>query len=91
MNIIKPYRDEVVQQIKEAGQELIDRAESLIGEGADMIADVKITIQIGMSVADDKMPEIKVETLYGNRKTFDRWCGEGKYSKVTILSKGGIK
>lgn len=91
MNTIKPYRDEVVQQIKEAGQELIDRAESIIGEGADMIADVKITIQIGMSVADDKMPEIKVETLYGNRKTFDRWRGKGEHSRVTILSKGGIK
>ena len=90
MSTIKPYRDEVVQQIKEAGQELIDRAESIIGEGANGIGDVKITIQIGMPV-EDKMPEIKVETLYSNRKTFDRWCGRGKHSKVTVLSKGGIK
>lgn len=73
MSTIKPYRDEVVQQIKEAGQELIDRAESIIGEGANGIADVRIAIQIGMSIAD-KMPEITVEVIYANRKTFDRWC-----------------
>ena len=90
MSTIKPYRDEVVQQIKEAGQELIDRAESIIGEGANGIVDVRIAIQIGMPV-EDKMPEITVEILYANRKTFDRWCGRGEHSRTTIQSKGEFK
>lgn len=56
--MIKPYRDEVVQQIKEAGQELIDRAESMVGKNLSEITDISIEIHIGMMRDGLECPEI---------------------------------
>lgn len=38
------YRDKLVRQIKEAGQELIDRAEQMVDENADAITGFSIHI-----------------------------------------------
>ncbi len=74
--MIKPYRDEVVQQIKEAGQELIDRAESLVGEGLTEIVDVQITIYIGSRKDEMVFPSISIQTEVATKNTIDRWCGK---------------
>ena len=43
----KNIRDaELIQQIKDAGQELIDRAESMVGEHCDYITDFDIWISL---------------------------------------------
>ena len=71
--MIKPYRDEVVQQIKEVGQELIDRAESLVGQNLSEITDISIDIQLGMMRDEAAYPEITIHTSVANRKTIERW------------------
>lgn len=71
--MIKPYRDEVVQQIKEAGQELIDRAESMVGKNLSEITDISIEIHIGMMRDGLEYPEITTHTSVVNRKTVERW------------------
>lgn len=38
------YRDDLIQQIKEAGQELIDRAEEMVGKNTDAITGFNIYI-----------------------------------------------
>ena len=40
------YRDELVQIIKEVGQELIDRAEEMVSEDLNFIKDFHISIDI---------------------------------------------
>lgn len=40
------YRDKLVSKIKLAGQELIDRADSLVAEDLDMIGDFDIWVNI---------------------------------------------
>lgn len=76
--MIRPYRDEVVQQIKEAGQELIDKAESIVGDGLTGIIDVVITIQIGSITDCVNPPEINVNTTLVGEKTAKRWNSVGR-------------
>lgn len=73
MGMIKPYRDEAVQQIKEIGQTLIDRADSFIGKDMDMITDVQLNIRLGMH--DDALhyPELKIIVSTSSQETLDRW------------------
>lgn len=74
--MIKPYRDELVQQIKEAGQELIDRAESLVGEELTEITDMNLTINIGKHLDVWELPEITVQTSVVTKNTINRWNKE---------------
>lgn len=74
--MIKPYRDEVVQQIKEAGQELIDRAESLVGKGLTEITDVRLVISVGRNADEMIFPEITVQTSVAIKNTIDRLQGK---------------
>lgn len=74
MGMIRPYRDELVKQIKEAGQQLIDDAEKMIGEGSECIADVSIHVWLGMRRDEVQYPEIKVVTTYGAKETMKRWA-----------------
>ena len=74
--MIKPYRDEIVQEIKEAGQELIDRAESLVGEGLTGITDISLTIKVGRHTDVLEFPEITVQTSVATKNTIDRWDKE---------------
>lgn len=54
------YRDELVQTIKLMGQELIDRAESMVHEDCDMIANFNINIDIPQPM--DGYPELTWST-----------------------------
>lgn len=62
-----------MQQIREVGQELIDRAESLVGHNLSEITDISIDIQLGMMRDEIAYPEITIHTSVANRKTIERW------------------
>ena len=72
---LKPYREELVQSIKDAGQELIDRAESMIGTGVDAITGFEIHISIYPQTDAVRYPEIRFETSVLNKKIIKRWQG----------------
>lgn len=40
----RTYRDTLVQQVRDCGQELIDRADTMIGDGTTMITNFSITV-----------------------------------------------
>lgn len=52
------YREHLVEQIKAAGQELIDRAEEIISKDSKFVNDVDIDIHIPSKYADET-PTIK--------------------------------
>lgn len=54
------YRDELVRTIKDLGQELIDRAESMVHEDCDMITNFNINIDIPQPM--DGHPELTWST-----------------------------
>lgn len=73
MGMIKPYRDEAVQQIKEIGQTLIDRADSFIDKDMEMITDVQFNIRLGIHDDVLNFPEIKIIVSTSSQNTLDRW------------------
>lgn len=52
------YRDDLVEQIKAAGQELIDRADQMLGPEVDLISGFNIYISFGHG----SIPEIDFTT-----------------------------
>ena len=71
----KPYREELVQEIKEAGQELIDRAEALVSK--DLKAITGFSIHIEFTQGDcSTIPEISCEYRTLCTNTIDRYCKE---------------
>lgn len=72
------YRDELVQQIKDAGQELINRAESTIHPDANMITDFYITLNFRQG----DFPEITYSTSVVNKTTVDRLVYRQEYDNV---------
>lgn len=66
------YRDKLVQQIKEAGQELIDRAEDMVSEGTELITDFSININIPQGKEYMPIPEISWTTEVVSKNTLDR-------------------
>lgn len=67
----KNIRDaELIQQIKDAGQELIDRAESMVGEHCDYITD--FDIWISLNPADNPTPEISWTVKVACKETMKR-------------------
>lgn len=71
--MVEPTREELVRQIKEAGRELIDRAESLVGDGLDCITDLSISIDL---TPCDRVPELSVSTRVLRMNTLKRWTKE---------------
>lgn len=68
----KEYREDLIKQIKEAGQELIDRAEDMISENTDCITN--FTIYISFPQGDlAPCPEISWITDVTCKKTLERW------------------
>lgn len=55
----KLYRDELVARIKDAGQELIDRAEQMISENTDLISSFSIYLRLD---TEDHIPSIEWST-----------------------------
>lgn len=66
----KKYRDKLVHQIKDAGQELINRAETMVHPDIDLITDFYITL----SFSQDSFPEVSFSTSVVNKTTVDRLC-----------------
>ena len=62
------YRDALVQQIKDAGQELIDRAETMVHPENDLITDFSIMIRF----KQDEFPTIDYTTSVVNKVACDR-------------------
>lgn len=62
------YRDALVQQIRDAGQELINRAESMVHPETDLITDFSITIRF----KQDEFPAIDYTTSVVNKVACDR-------------------
>lgn len=75
---MKPYREELVQGIKDAGQELIDRAESMVGPGLDAITGFEIWISLNPQADKVCYPEIRFETSVLNKRILKRWQGNGE-------------
>ena len=75
------YRNALVQQIKDAGQELINRAESMVHPENDLITDFSIVIHF----EQNKVPTIDYTTSEINKVTCDRVIykkGESDVTKV---------
>lgn len=66
----KKYREQLVQQIKDAGQEFINRAETMVHPDLDLITDFYITL----SFSQDSFPEVSFSTSVVNKTTCDRLC-----------------
>lgn len=71
---MKNFRDKLVQQIKDSGQELIDRADSLVSPELTEITDFSIII--GMHQGE--YPTISVTTEVVNRTACERLWQEGE-------------
>lgn len=64
------YTKQLVQQIKDAGQELIDRAETMVHPDLDLITDFYITLNF----SQDSFPEITFSTSVVNKTCCKRLC-----------------
>lgn len=73
MGRIRLYRDEVVQSIKDAGQELIDRAEDMISANTDMVTGFRIEIDIQPRDEIVRFPGIRFETSVLSKRVLERW------------------
>ena len=54
--------ENLIQQIKQAGQELIDRAEEMVSENTDFVQNFSIRIYFGNYTDRPNIPEITWET-----------------------------
>lgn len=68
------FRDELVQQIKDSGQELIDRAGSLVSPELTEITDFSILL----SFHQGEYPTITTETEVVNRRVCKRLWKKGE-------------
>lgn len=71
-----PYREEVVQSIKDAGQELIDMAEDMVSPNTDKITGFRIEIDILPRDENIHIPEIIFETSVLSKRVMERWRNE---------------
>lgn len=67
------YREELVRTIKLMGQELIDRAESMVHEDCDMITNFNINIDIPQPM--DGSPELTWSTSVVSKNFFNKEIG----------------
>ena len=68
------YRDEVVQRIKEAGQELINKAESMVGPDLTLLISVDINVHLATNSDCTLIPEIRYDVAFANESTMKRIC-----------------
>ena len=67
------YRDDLVQTIKDIGQEIIDRAESMVDSGVDMITEFSIWADIPQPM--DGLPTLGWSTKVVVKNFYDRQNG----------------
>ena len=70
----KLYHDELVARIKDAGQELIDRAEQMVSENTDLISSFSIYLRLD----EDHIPSIKWSTEVINKNSYNRLFMKGE-------------
>ena len=76
MDVKETYcREELVKQIKDVGEELIIRAETLVAENLGLISDLYIDISFPQGDCVP-LPEITVHTTVNAKRTLDRWRKE---------------
>ena len=68
------FRNELIQRIKDSGQELIDRAESLVSPDLTEITDFNITLNFHQG----EYPTITTETEVVNRRVCKRLWKKGE-------------
>lgn len=74
----KNFREQLVDIVKAAGQEVIDRAEELVGQG-DLMTDFDIWLRFPLDgLTFTGCPTIEVTKSYINKKAFDVKFGKGK-------------
>jgi hypothetical protein len=71
----KLYRDELVARIKDAGQELIDRAEQMISENTDLISSFSIYLRLDTK---DHIPSIEWSAEVINKNSYNRLFMKGE-------------
>lgn len=71
----KKYRDELVQTIKDIGQEIINRAESMVHDDCKMITNFNISVDIPQPM--DGPPILSWSTSVVSMKSWDRGSGLG--------------
>lgn len=64
------FREQMVELVKAAGQELIDRAGEIVGEG-EAITDFDIWLSFPIGKGKFECPEIQVMKKYINRNALD--------------------
>lgn len=64
------YREELIQRIKDVGQELIDRADEMVSENTELITN--FYININNIDKPSELPTIDWTTEVVNRNTSDR-------------------
>lgn len=62
----RPYNERLIEQVKALGQEVIDRAEDLVGEG-DLIIDFDIWLRFPQG----DFPTIETTRSYASRRYLD--------------------
>ena len=70
------FQDELIQQIKDAGQELINRADTMVHPNLDFITNYSINIRFDLQ--HECYPEITFTTSVINKSFIDRMMGEEK-------------
>lgn len=63
-------RERLIQEVKDCGQDLINRAEEFIGN-ADVMTDIHIDIQF--SITGEELPQINVHSEYYPKVIIDRY------------------
>ena len=63
----RPYNERLIKQVKALGQEVIDRAEDLVGDG-DLITDFDIWLRIPKDIS---FPTIEVTRSHASRRCLD--------------------
>ena len=71
------FKEEMVKMIKATGQELIDRAEELVGEG-EGTTDFDIWLSFPCRNGVISYPEIQVNQKYVNRRGLDAYIQREK-------------
>lgn len=71
----KSYRDELVARIKDAGQELIDRAEQMVSENTDLISSFSIYLRLD---TEDHIPSIEWSIEVINKNSYNRLFMKGE-------------
>lgn len=81
------FRAELVELVKASGQELIDRAEEIVGD-TTMISDFDISIDFGLYEGHlDTCPKITVNHEYFARNTIKVLSEKFEYAPTSLPSK----